>query len=412
MAATATVAAIDDLLKTVYRDGLVSQVFEGSVLEKVLRKNVGVAKSTGEAVTIKHFYGRNGGVGAIGRNGTLPVAGVESFKESEVAMKTIYGSLSIDDFALEATQNKAAAVKSLLDVQMEGLKDSMKRQIARMWYGDGTGTIALVTGASTDTTIVMDTPVAGPTPTWFLEEDAYIYIDDGSAAAASGNVRKIVSIDSDTQVTVDSAVTVSDNDKVAFAQVNGSTYTTSHNLGSTDKEMMGLKGIVDDGTVLGTIQGLSRTTYPWLKAYANGNSGTNRALSETLMDTTYTEASKYGRTDLIITSPGVFNKYGALLSADRRYTNTIEYKGGFTALMYNNVAVVKDFDCPKNTMFFLDTATISIEELAPMGWMDKSGAVFYRSADHTPTYEANLRYYANLGALKPRGNAVLKDITE
>lgn len=414
MAAVGTVTAISDALKTVYVDILYKQIFEKNILEKSLRKGVGVMTSDGKAVTFKHQYGRNGGVGSIALGGKLPNAGVESYKESTLQMKQTFGTLWMDDFSIDATKSKKASIVSLLNSQMEGIKDSMRRAIARQWYSVGSGEICKLSAAvSASATIIVDSPMAGPEATWFLEEDQYVYIDEGTTAAASGNVRKINSVDSATQFTVDAAITSVDNDVVALAQVDGTSYATSHILGGaagTEKEMYGLKGLVDDGTELGTVQGIVRSTYPWFNAYVSENSGTLRPVTETLMNDVHRNVEKYGTVKLIITTHPVFDAYGETLLNDRRYVNKLELAGGFTGLKFKNAVIVADWDCPVNTMYFLDTSCLAIEELTGMTWMDKDGSALYRAEDNTASYKATLKYYSNLGITKPRGTGVLKDV--
>lgn len=401
---------ISNALKEDYEPVLQKTMFDKNVLATTLRKNAGVNSATNEERIIFHNNAHSAGVGAISAGKILPAAGNQDFDKSTVNMKWIYGFLSLDDTTIEATKSNKAAAISMLDSEMQSLKDAMARDESRQMYGLGDGTIALVDGASSDTTVVLKTPTSGPVPTHYLQAGQYLYMEDGTTAAGSGNVRKIVSVDSDTQITVDSNVTVADNDKVALAQKRGTTYETSHNLGSTDKEIMGLQGIVDDGTNKAALQGITRSSNTWFNGWVGGNSGTPRVISTALLNELTRNVSKYGNPTLIITTPQIYDAYGEILESDKRFVNEMELKGGFTAISFKNSKIVQDWDCPINTVFAIDPTAISVEEMAPVSWMDRDGAILSRNTD-TASYNATLRHYLNLGALNPRKTGRLDDIS-
>lgn len=413
MADQVLLSDISNALKEDYEPALQKALFEKSMIEKVLRKNVGVKSITGKDKIIFHQYGRSGGVGSITNGDILPKAGNADYSQSTVPMKWSYGSIHLDDTTMVATKSDENAIVSMLDSEMESVKESMQRLLARQWYSKGNGVICLVNGASSGTTVTVDTPTAGPTATHYFEPGQYIYIEAaGSTAASPSNVRKIVSVDSATQLTVDSAVTIQNNDVVAFAQVNGSTYATSYNLGSTDKEMMGLQGIVDDGTNVALLQGLTRSSNAWFNSTVLENSGINRAISTKLLNDLSRSARKFGDPKLFITTPGISDAYGEVLESDKRFVNELELKGGFTGVLFRNSVIYDDFDAPLNTVFAIDVNSISIEELTPVSWMQEDGNVLFRGGDGTASYRATLRYYANLCALDPRKSARLDDITD
>jgi hypothetical protein len=81
-----------------------------------------------------------------------------------------------------------------------------------------------------------------------------------------------------------------------------------------------------------TIQGLDVATYPWWVSNVLGNSGTNRAISETLLQSGLdaVEQNSAGTVTAMYTTHGVRRAYQALLSAQKIYQNTMEFKGGLT----------------------------------------------------------------------------------
>ena len=62
-------------------------------------------------------------------------------------------------------------------------------------------------------------------------------------------------------------------------------------------------------------------------------------------------------------------------------------------------------------VYFIDPSTISIEDLAPMSFLNEDGAILDRNQT-TPAWNATLRYYANLAISAPNKNAALRDIVQ
>src|SRR5207344_1223198 len=83
------------------------------------------------------------------------------------------------------------------------------------------------------------------------------FLDASGNIEGSGTITAIAA--AGTSVTMDAAVTLTDNDKIVIAQ---STTQSSYN-----SEPEGILAGIDDGTYVDTYHGLSRTTYPFLKSY-------------------------------------------------------------------------------------------------------------------------------------------------
>ena len=251
--------------------------------------------------------------------------------------------------------------------------------------------------------------MVGKNPTDYFEAGAAgvgspVLFDSSATSSTSDAFTRVTAITDGDTFTVASGTGVADNDYVFLAHYNGSTSTVS-NRGN---EVMGLRGLIDDSTYITTLQGLSRSSYIWWKSSVDSASS-NRSLTETIMFDSMLEAMKKGTPKIILTSHDLFGAYGRLLSADRRYTDTMELKGGFKGVSFNTLALVPDYDCPYTDMFFIDPTTLSVEEMNPMAFLDSDGAILSRSAT-TPSYQATLRYYANLAISAPNKNSVCRNL--
>jgi hypothetical protein len=164
------------------------------------------------------------------------------------------------------------------------------------------------------------------------------------------------------------------------------------------------------------LQGLDVVTYDWWVANVMVNTaapGTPRALSETLLqqalDTTYTNSN--GEVSALFTSVGVRRAYQVLLTNDRIYQNTGEFKGGYKTLDYNGLPFMVDKDCTPNSIYLLDEDHLSFYQLSDWDWMDDDGSILSR-VQNKDAYEATLCKYCELGCTERNAQTLLTDITE
>ena len=128
--------------------------------------------------------------------------------------------------------------------------------------------------------------------------------------------------------------------------------------GNTSKDPLGLAALVDDGTSVSTIGGLSRTTYATLASTVTASSGTlTLAKVDTLWSATTSGSQKPTAT---YTTETVFNLYGQLLRPQERIMKEAsKMKGlvggtGFTALEYNAKPIVADEKCTSGAFIMLN----------------------------------------------------------
>lgn len=363
-----------------------------------------------QGATTKYFtvhYGRNIGSAAGSETVTLPTAGNQSYLQSYISMKYNFHTISLTDVAMQAAQRSKEFLVNALDSEYNGAKNDMQRQLSRQGYGIGTGAICRVNDASPDATLTFDTPFAGKYPTDYFEEGNGLMFSSAVDAATSAAYTTIASsgITGNYTMTVSSASGVADDDYVFLAHNNGTATPTVSNVNA---EVMGLAGLVDDSTNVTTLQNLSRSTYIWWKSYVDDNS-TQRSLTEELMHSTFLEAKKKGNPKYGLTHFDVFKAYGQLLSADRRYTDKMVLNGGFTGLSFNEIPIVADYDAPYDELYFIDPSVLSVEDLAPISFLNEDGSILDRSST-TPAWNATLRYYSNLAISAPNKCSVLRDV--
>lgn len=386
-----TLTTLDAILKNQYLGPVREQLNNKTVLMKRLERDD--ESVVGKNFTIPLHVGRNEGIGARAEGGTLPTAGAQSYKETIVPMKYIYGRIKLTGPTIKAARNNEGAFIRAVDSEMKGLSRDMNSSLNRQLWGDGTGALTVCGTTSNSTTVVVASTAKLRVG---MPIDVLVTADGTTSTGATG--RTVSSIASSTTFVISGAAITTDNTFSVYV------------AGSRGNEIMGMSGIF---SATSTLQGLDVSTYPYWKANVLANGGSNRSISEVLMQTAMdtTESTGNGEVTAIYTSYGVRRAYQALLQADRVYQNVQKFDGGFEALMYNGKPIFVDKDAPANKVFFVDENQLKIYRLADFDWMQEDGAILSRVSGED-AYEAVLYGYMELGCSARNAQTLLADITE
>ena len=388
-----TLTTLDAILKNQYLGPIREQLNNSNVLYGRLEKNTDSV--VGKNFTIPLHYGRNEGIGARGEGAALPGAGNQAYKDCIVPMRYQYGRIQLTGPTIKAARSNEGAFIRAVDSEMRGLERDMKSSMNRQVFGDGTGLLATVAASgSASSTVVVDS-----TAKLRVGMPIDIIVKTTGAATAGVAGTSVASITDATTFTI--------TDTLAGSPA--ATYGV-YIAGSRNNEMMGLSGIV---SATSTLQGLDVATYPWWKAKVLANSGTNRAISDTILQTALDtlEANSSGKATALYTSYGVRRAYQALLTATKQLVNTQELKGGYKALTYNDLPIIADKDAPANKIFVVDEDELQIFRLGDLDWMQDDGAILSRVSGYD-AYEAVLYVYQELGCMMRNAHVLIGDITE
>jgi hypothetical protein len=408
-----TLATLDGILKDVYQNVVTEQV---SVFSPVADKF--------EEVTEFEFDGRvareaaimsyNEGVGAVGEGGTLPTAGNFDPEQFQISMKYVYGTFQMTKQMMESAKNSKGAFKNAMSFSMDSLVRNLKRERARMMWGAGKGILALVNDSgSTGTTLTVDSPgnVAGATGGTRYIRKGMLLCEINPAAVAStdtatygGAVTAVAA--AGTSCTAASTTWVQNYYICRMSSTAGTTVADT----SYGKEPVGLLGLVDDGTYLDTISGLSRTTYPQLKSRVQSSVG---ALSLDAIQLNFDIADQIGdaEIDLLACHHAVRRAYLQLLEADRRYTdgNLSKPDGGTVAakkrssksyVTFGDVPMVEDKYAPYDMLFGLDSRYMKKYVQIKGEWANDSGSIL-RQVSGTDVWSAFYRIFENYHCSRP-----------
>ena len=396
----ATLTTLADIIKTQYAP-VVGEMINHStpILDRIGKDYDSVQ---GKDFTIPLHYGRNEGIGARGEGSALPTAGNQSYKASVLPMRYQYGRFQITGQTIKATRNNEGAYRKAVRSEMEGLANDMCDSLSRQLFGDGSGLLATVASSgSSSSTVVVDS-----TAKLRVGMPIDIIVKTTGAATAGLAGTSVATITDGTTFTISGTL----------AGSPAATYGV-YIAGSRDLEMMGLGGIVSATT---TVQGLDVSTYPWWVATVQGNSGTARAISDTILQKaldTLTQNSN-GKPSAMYTTYGVRRAYQAILAAQKQFVNTMTLTGGFDTIAYNGLPIIPDKNAPSGKIFVVDESKLKFYRMSDNGgednglfWLEEDGNMLKYVTGYD-AYEAILCLYSNLGTTMRNAFVRIDDITE
>lgn len=405
--ATTTLATVDAVLKEVYeprlRDQLQSDVI---TLQRIEQSSEGITSEVGgKYVTFPIRTRRNHGIGARAENTALPVAQSQKYAAARVSLAYLYGAAELTGQTMELADKNFQAFISVLEQELEGLRQTLSKDQNRQIYGTSAGVLATATAAGSTTTFVTTDADAQ-----YMEVGMILDIWDTSAAGLMANA----------PFEVTGIASAGGNTTVTFTPAAGAATAagdTLHRSGSRNLETIGLRDIVSD---TGTLYNINPSTEPVWKSVVNNNGGTLRAISEGLMGKVVDDVRKNGgKTTVIFTTMGVRRAYAALLMQQRRYVNTVKFSGGYNGIAFTtdtgDIPVVADWDCPANRLFFVNEKELKIYREADWSFMDRDGSKWQRkitSAGNFDAYQTMMYSYRQLGTHRRNSHALLSDIAE
>ena len=425
MPTIATLTTVNALTKEIYQGKIREQLQDEVVgLKRIQRSGAGVTSEVGgKYVTFPIRVTRNEGIGYREENETLQSPGTQGYARVNVGLKYGYGRIALTGQTMELAETNPQSFASTLDREMVGLKNDLAKDSGRIFYGDGTGAFTTATGAATGQVIpVKDTQnffgqigakldvLAVAAPDVGREHPAYVEPNTTNPALLNAPLKA-------TLTTVASGVVLTAVDTAASTiTVTGTLGTITNGMvitrtGNYLREPYGLAALVNNQKIFN----VDPAVYPVWQSVLNANGGTNRPLSEGLMiKMTDDVRVNGGMTSLILTSLGVRRAYFALLTQQRRYTNTKEFGGGMTGLAFNNgreIPVVEDVDAPKNKMWFLDEDAFTVYRDKDWSWLDTDGGI-WKWVQNKDAFEAVIRQYWQIGISRRNAQGLLSDISE
>lgn len=383
---TTTLTTAANILKEVYepkvRDQLQSEVITISRIEKT-SEGVTTNSVGGKYVRFGVRVKRNHGIGSRNEMEALPNPKTQDYRDAQLRLSYGYGAIQLTGQSFELAESDVQAFASVLDQEVDGIKEGLKKETNRQAYGTSQGVLAVAASGTTTTFVVADA-----TKLQYLEIGMFVDVYDATSTVVTpvlnnANVEITDIVVSTLTVTLGSTVT-------AVAVGDFLTRTGSH-----QKEPVGFEqivaGLASTATALGNGAG---ALYNITHGTWTGNMDTVAgAISEgrmiNMIDAIRTRG---GKTTVGFTSLGVRRAYANLLEQQRRYVNTTEFKGGFSGIAFTTdggeIPIVADYDCQAGRLYFMNEKEIKIYRAADWSWMNRDGNMWQRLMDSSGEYDA------------------------
>jgi hypothetical protein len=444
-------STLSNILKEYYL-GPVSEQLNNEVL-LLSRLESKTEDLVGRRAYVPLHWGRSGGVGARAESAALPSAGNQQYEKAVYDLKYLYGRVEVTGPSMAKTKNEAGAFLQALKSELDGIRNDLRKDLARQVYGDGTAKIATataVTGTSGVTMTVGSQVVRkGQVYPGMVVN---VYSSGGTAyTAAAGQaggpawptidvlnttkafVVSAVSIDAGTITLNAPTATFAIGDYITRAGVasyassetpiggSGGTYSLSD-------EIDGLQRIVSDSaTAFGGITPTG-SAFWWdnqrvaagstdLRQNAQDPQGvTGSTLVQNLTFGTVQQGLNKARIaggmpSSIVTSFGVQREFYTLFTTQVQYIDpkTLDYQQGFKTLSYNGMPVIADIEAPYGKMYILDESTLKVYSDQDWHFLDADGLTL-RQVTGYDKFEAIMARYMNLGATRRNNQVVITGI--
>lgn len=417
-----TYSTADAVLKDVYGPDVNEQLNQTFFLLHQIEKNRDDIE--GRRVVHAIHVSRSSGVGAREDGDALPAAANQGFTPGYIPVRHVYGRIEISGPVMRAMRSNKGSFLRAVETEMKGITNDLKRDVNRQLWGTSDGVIATCGTTAASTTVQLATTT---TATQYrqmgLRDGGGIKIDIGTAAdpVAIATGRSITAYDfANSTITISGAAVTTSSSHRIYRSGSGGASSNSGMPGDGQAELTGLQTIVKAS---GVLHGVDPSTYDVWAAYVDSNGGTNRAISENLVDSAIMEAELRSddQVDILACSYGVEKALNNLFKAQRRSTDTVELMGGFKGKAWSTDgewdgagktrAWRREKDCPSNSMFGLCTDSLVWYEGSDWDWADEDGSVLNRVSGYD-SYEAFLYKDAELACRRRNANFRISDLTE
>jgi hypothetical protein len=413
MATQAAIATLGSILKDLYLPPVVEQLNNEVLFLQRLEPRS--QELVGNQAVVPLHKNRTGGIGSRGETDALPSAGNQGYARAVYDLKLHYGRVRVTGLAMAKTASEAGAFLQALKGELDGIRNDLKKDIARQTYGDGSGKVgaaaSTANGAQT-VTLTSDEPLR--------KGQIYIgmRIDIGTTANPTSILNGATGPSEVTDVNI-AAKTVTVNTGTIGATTAGThfIFRQGNLTGSTVNEMIGLQGLVTDtGTgVVGGIDSSAAGNSYWQNPAAASFGATLDAVPANGQDAIVigfnTVNINGGTVSLLVGSFGIQRQVFKILQPKVQYIEPLNLKGGFKALEFMGQPLVADLDAPFGKLYLLDERFMKVFATSDWHFLDEDGHVL-KWVSGFDAWEAVLARYMNLGISRRNTNYVIPGITD
>lgn len=433
-----TLVDMDTAMKIIFEDSVFDNTVHDSELMDQFEQDdrIMVEETTGgRYIETAQYFQLPAGVRSVAVGDYLPIPDGPVIRNSRIYLKKIQGVVEMEGDVMRRVRTNEGA---FLDWGERALPDLVKRLSDlqdRQMIGAGTGVLSRVkgtdTGSGTELLIDRNFGVTGLTNSFlhYLEGKSVVFSSavDGDPLREPSNPAALVEdawkhTDGVEKLTISRRPTgVAANDYVFDGDKLGGSYPKA----GTDREFMGLLGMIDDGTVLADFQNITRADYrKWqavmIDATLHGYGG---ELSEDLIvkadDDVFVLGD--GKPDLFVTSRANSRTYWRKLRGDRTIPDP---RGAYTGGQDKDRTKIELGDrsmvlkvarkMPDELAFGAQRNVFKRWQLGKWTWDDLTGSIWNRVVDgagRKDSFFATGYLYIQMGCFAPRKNYQIHSLT-
>lgn len=333
------------------------------------------------------------GFGFRSDNDLLPIPGSVTYDELSWDVSYGYHALGISDPAMEHGSG-SGAVRNALTAELENLPIGYADRLGEMFYGDGTGLLASVTGhvGAPDNSFEVDTVQN-------VEIGDLVDIITRATGVVLVTQRRVTDVDPDNlRVTLDGA---------AFTATAAMGIYTFRNY---QLETNGLNNMSSATASLGGIDPTVAGNEWWAGVTVDHLS--NPITLEALGDL----HDRLGEISWFLTTKYIRRQAAEQMDSNKRFINSeaVNLKGGYKAIDMDGIPLVSDRRCPKENVYAALNSALKIWELTKQGWYGEGADGLKLRADATGrnTWVAYWRHYFTFVPTNRRRIGRLTNVTD
>jgi len=383
----------------------------------------------GRRVFIKLQTGRPTGVSNIDEGAAFPTPGDAAYAEVQLALSRPAATVEFTLDEMDMLDGTDAAALAVVDHKLSDLINTLRRDIVRQSWGDGTAKLARFVGAGPSVTQVLQA-----TATNQIDRDRFNWLESfgmkidilhgttGASVATQVGITNIV--ESTNTLTLDTSVTT-DANSVAVRSGNAIAVTGAY----TSREFPGVFAAIDDDNTYLT---LDRTTAAGARWKANVVYGASAGTPEPItLDrvmrlinrvTRATGLQPSARDYCFISNLGVWAAYGEYIQPGVRYQPDSTLDVGWPRLEIFGMPFYGDIHAPHSNLFFMNKPMFEYrrpkyQDRGMFQFQNKDGSMFRYVANATvdgykAKIQSQLTGMMTLVTERPNAHGRLDDILE
>lgn len=443
-AATTDTAALDAAMKVIFSEPLVNNVVTDTELMSLFETDMNVKTDEttgGRYIETSQYFALPAGVGARAENDYIPVADNPIFANARVYLRKVQGVVEMTGDTMRRVTSSEGAFLDYLERALPDLSTRLTHEVDRMYIGYGAGVKARIAAGGIpafnangwDLTIDRAFGLTGYEDPFllFLEQERIGFTGSLAApialrAAGANQSARVSNIKEATnQLTLICDVALHGalvaGDYIASADSAGNSFPFGNP--ATEREIHGLLGAVDDGTIVGTYMNIARANFRlWNSIVVDASVAPwGGQMSEDLLTFSDDEVATKGggKPDIVVMSRSAARGYWKSLKGDRFFMNPRGYEGGkgpLSIILADRTLQLKVArKLSPQVAFMLTSSTFRRFTLGSWEWDDRTGAIWNRVTDTTgrkDAYYAVGNMYEQLFCSAPRKNVRIQGLTK